>query len=127
MLKDELGVNWETESVYAYVGKQKWLLKKDGLTLKTVDAILAASSEFENLLKKNPSEQQRILAYRKASRKILELALEKFNWTKSANDPNIGPGLLGELAGEVKDFLLQGGRVGRQRLQTRLGMLKGTS
>lgn len=100
------------------------------LTKNTVDKINKTASTYAKTLKQfeigKIDDTERFNTYTKATREILELTLTKFNYLKEANNPEIGPALLGDLAGEVRDFILAGGKHGMRRLQTRLDTMRAT-
>ena len=130
MTKEYLGVNWEVETPFAFCGKRHWNLIPGVLVKKTVDRLNKSAQEYFEALKKQQlgkiADPERYAIYEKATKEILELTLEKFNYAKAANDVECGPALLGELAGEVRDFILNGGKHGMRRLQTKLNTMKGT-
>ena len=100
------------------------------LTKNTVDKVNKTASEYGKTLKKYEigkiDDTERYAVYEKATREILEATLQKFNYMKEANNPDVGPALLGDLAGEVRDFILAGGKHGMRLLQTRLDTMKTT-
>ena len=122
--EDSVGINWKIATPYAYIGKKKWDLKEGGLSQSKIEALLKISEETTEYNKAPHTELEIYRFKNKQAKKVLDSALTKFSWIKSAEDPEIGPALLFELAGEVKDFLIHGGRLGRQRLQTRLSLTR---
>lgn len=125
--KDYVGVNYMTKEPYAFVGKLHWNIKSHSYTEKINDKLISFNKDFQEQAKKAKSNDDLIVLKRKSAKQVLELTLEKFSWSKPANDPNCGPYLLTELAGEVKDFCIGGGKVGRQRLRMRLDTITRTS
>ena len=113
-----LGVNWKTATPYAYIGRKHWNLKPGGLSQTNIEKLILISEEHDKFMQVKHTELETFKMKNKCAKQILELTLEKFVWSKAANDNNIGPALLFILAAEVKDFLDRGGKVGRQRLQT---------
>ena len=125
---DEIGVNWKVATPYAYIGKKHWNLKEGGLSQNNIERLMRISTDYaetmQRVKKKEHSELEEYKIRNQSTREILELTLEKFVWSKAANDGTIGPALLFSLAGEVKDFLAMGGKVGRQRLQMQLDIAR---
>ena len=117
---DIVGINWATSRPYGYIGKTHWNLKEGGLAQSNIEKIIKISSTFAKYMEKPHDELEVFNAKIKATRQILELTLDDFIWKKAAEDGNIGPALLFNLAGEVRDFLEMGGKAGRQRLQMQL-------
>ena len=107
------------------------MLIPGALTKDTVDKINKTASEYGKTLKKfevgKIDDVDRYTVYEKATREILELTLQKFNYVKEANNPDCGPALLGSLAGEIRDFILAGGKHGMRLLQTRLNSVRAIS
>ena len=117
-----LGVDWKGPSPYAFIGDHKWALKPDGLTEKVLEDLAITYDDFMKSLRKTGITELEILQQqKKAAKKILETTLVKFSWAKYANDPAIGPSLLANLSGEVRNFLSVGGRIGMLRSQMRSG------
>ena len=121
---DAVGINWKVAEPYAYIGKQKWQLKEGGLSQSRVESLLKLASETTEYNKQPHTELEIYKFKNQQAKKVLDSTLVKFSWIKSAEDPEIGPALLFELAGEIKDFLIHGGKLGRQRLQTRLNLTR---
>ena len=119
-MKEPLGINWEVATPYAFVGNTKWNLKPAGITMATIEKLIDINAEFGKKAHDKINEKDFWKLKNDAAKKILTLTLEKFNFTKSANDPTVGPGNLFMLAGEVKDFLRDGGAPARRLLQMRL-------
>ena len=129
-MKEILGINWEVATPYAFINNTKWNLKPAGLSLSTIEKLIDISADFSD--KANTpkiTEKEFWILKNNVSKKILTMTLERFNWSKAANDPKIGPGNLFLLCGEVKDFLRDGGAPARRLLQTRLssGMTRSRS
>ena len=121
---ESVGINWKTVIPYAYIGKKKWQLKEGGLSQSRVEALLKLATETTEYNKAPHTELEIYKFKNQQAKKVLDSTLVKFSWLKSAEDPEIGPALLFELAGEIKDFLIHGGKLGRQRLQTRLNLTR---
>lgn len=123
--KPILGIEWEsTPTPFAFCGSLKWDIQKMAHTKTKVDKMMLCVKEYESEINqimtgKSTSDYNRNNTYNKATKTILELGLVNFNYEKAANDPQAGPALLGILAGELKDFCLSGGALGRRHLQTR--------
>jgi len=126
--KDGIGINYEVPVPYAYCGDHKWQLKRTANTKSVLDKILEAVDEYDiafaKFTKGNMRERQRLQVYEKATKEILEAALDKFVYKKEADNPEVGPGALGRLAGEVKDFLAAGGALGVRHAQTQLDSMR---
>ena len=122
--ENNVGINWKVVSPYAYVGKKKWQLKEGGLAQSKVEALLKLATETTEYNKQPHTELEIYQFKNRQAKKVLDSTLMKFSWIKSAEDAEIGPALLFELAGEIKDFLIHGGKLGRQRLQTRLNLTR---
>ena len=120
---DYIGINWHTATPYAYVGKMHWNIKENGITETNISKLLKITEEFAEKIKDEKSDLAVFKEKNASARKVLELALDKFVWSKAANNINVGPENLFVLAGEIKNFLSQGGKHGRQRLQMRLDMI----
>ena len=127
MTNEILGVDYKGPGpAHVFIKNQKWEIAPVAHTADTMDKVMAAVDEYEQAIQKvmqgkmGAGEKYRISTT--ATRKILEATLVKFSWKKAANDPNIGPGLLGRAAEELISFLDVGGRDGMQLLQTRLDM-----
>lgn len=127
-MAEYLGVDYLGETPFAFCGKQKWQLIPGIITKKIVDAVNKHAAEYaealENQAKGKLPDAKRYAIYEKATKEILELTLTKFSYAKYANHPECGPALLGELAGEVRDFTLAGGKHGMRRLKIRLDSMK---
>ena len=118
--EEYIGINWHTATPYAYVGKTHWNIKPTGITQAVIDELLETSdAHMKVAVDPKIRDIEKIRKTYKVAQRILTLTLDKFIWKKAANDATIGPALLSELAGEVKDFCLSGGKFGMQRLQMR--------
>lgn len=119
-----VGVNWTGEKPYAFCGKLQWDVRPLAHTKQNTDIVHKAITQYEESLHGVMSgkvrESERIRIYEDASKTILEACLEGFEYEKAANDPEAGPGLLGRLAVEVKDFLFAGGAAGMRLLQMQI-------
>ena len=124
-----LGVNYSGVEPFAFVGEYSWNFHKLALTKKLVDKVMTYVDEYEqavdSLAKGDLNRDAKFYEiYEHSTKGILETVLVDFKYTTSANNPDIGPALLGSLSGEVKDFLRAGGKPGLQHVQTRLNMMK---
>lgn len=126
--KKEIGVDYmSSPEAHAYVGGKRWPLKKVALTKRVVDNVLKAVAEYDKVIgSPDHTDIEKFNLYSEASRKILEATLDDFEYDAEANNPDVGPALLGLLGTEVKDFLLLGGALGARHVQTRLAAQIGT-
>ena len=127
ILHKDLGVNYDSETPYAYIGKSRWNVKPP---IKSVtDILLDTQDEYQKSLEKlgevHQFSPEHMRVYEKSTKKILEASLEKFVYATEANNPECGPALLGHLAEEVKVFLVGGGTVGMRRLRTLSNTMSG--
>ena len=113
----------DVDKLEAYVGSLKWKIRKDGHTKVVVDQVRQIQKDFEVEMRKMEKDPNTITfdkdaVYDKATKAMLELALEGFNYAEAANHVDAGPGALGILSNEVRTFLVDlGGRVGQKHLQ----------
>lgn len=131
-LSKVLGVNYHTDKpAFAYIRDMEWKIKPLAHTKKVLDIVINAIDEYETSMRQLVAgdilEAQRLRIYESATKTILDATLEKFNYTRAANDPRAGPGLLGKLAMEVKDFLANGAKDGMLQLETQLALMNGAS
>ena len=116
--------------VYAICGNRKWKIKPNANTKTVTDAVMDAVEEYDIALEKAKkgkiTERARLKIYDSSAQKILDATLEDFEYLKEAETPDVGPGLLGKLAGEVKDFTVAGGALGRQHARMQLDIMNGT-
>ena len=114
----------DVDKLEAYVGSFKWKIRKDGHTKPVIDALRELQKGYEVEMHRLDDDPKAItfdkeVAYEIATRGMLELALENFDYEEAANHIDAGPGSLGLLANEVRTFLVDlGGRAGSKHLQT---------
>ena len=138
-----VGVEWRADRPYAYCNSLKWGIRPLAHTKQTTDIVRKAVASYEEsmraVLSGKMMESERLVIYEDASKTILEATLESFDeppkgetrtpfsYDDVANDPEAGPGLLGKLAIEIKDFLFAGGAGGMRLLQTQSDTMSGIS
>ncbi len=113
----------DVDKLEAYINSLKWKIRKDGHTKIIVDQVRQIQKDFEVEMRKMEKDPDVLTfdkeaVYEKATKAMLELALEGFNYEEAANHVDAGPGALGILSNEVRSFLVDlGGRVGQKHLQ----------
>ena len=126
--KDYFGINYNVEVPYAYCGKYKWNIKPP--TRTTIHTMQESTEVYNKKLEKikqgDANDPVHLQIYEDASKAVLEATLEDFDYEKYADDPDVGVVLLGHLTGDVRIFLLNGGKHGNQRLQTSSNTPSGT-
>ena len=119
MLNPKYGIR--SDSLTAFAGTKTWKINPTGHTLSVRHQLLELMEKSEQRaaeLEKSGTRYQGILEYEKTTRKILDIGLVHFDYDMAADDPQIGPHMLGRLAGELQIFLVEnGGREGTQYLQ----------
>lgn len=127
--KPYLGVNFDELEPFAFCGKSKWSINPEAHLKKVTDVIRESIKNYEETLSKvskgEAYESERLEVYENSTKSILEVSLVNFDYEKEANNPDCGPALLGNLAIEIKDFLLVlGGKEGAKRSQMLLNLMK---
>ena len=114
-----IGIHWETLKAYAH--KRTFDINPSGHIKTSKDAIRAIQNKYLEEMKtaiKSHDQMAQNDIYEKASEEILAIALVNFDYNKEADDPDLGPTVLGQLATEVATFLVvQGGKAGFQHWQ----------
>ena len=120
------------DELTAFCGEKIWKIRREGATKQVRDEIMRItdefSVEFKKLEKADPTGNRLGKAHlsEATTKMILDLGLEDFDYDAAANDPDIGPVILLNLARELQIFLVDnGGPTGTKYLQTlqRLDML----
>ena len=131
ILKGEyMGIDFET--MKAYIGNQSWELKPYAHTKKHLEKISASLNLHKKAIDAfkaaEISEDELLKSTNKTAKENLELSLIGFIYEDAANDSELGPKVLADLSGMLKDFLVYvGGSPGVKRLRqqsqqmTRLG------
>ena len=119
LLKPKFGIR--SDSLVAFAGSKTWKINPIGHTLSIRHRLLELMEKSEKRaaeLEKTGTRYQGILEYEATTKKILDIGLVRFDYDAAADDPQIGPHMLGRLAGELQIFLVEnGGREGTQYLQ----------
>ena len=127
-----LGIDYSGVKPFAFCGLAKWDINELAHLKERLDIIMAAVNEYGLHIEKvgkgtATSDYERQQIYEKATKTILEAGLVDFEYEKEANNPEAGPGLLGMLAGELKDFLRDGAQHGKRHVEMQLALIKGIS
>lgn len=122
----DVGINWEIPEAFA--NNHKFKITKDGHTKINKDKIRAIQKEFDKKIKATIPDMDVLAANdlnEEASRQILKIGLENFNFDEWANHIDVGPTVLEQMANEVATFLVvQGGKAGFKhwQMQQKLAM-----
>lgn len=115
----DVGINWEIPEAFA--NNHKFKINPHGHEKKNKDKIRVIQKEFDEKIKATIPDMDVLAANdlnEEASKKILEIGLENFNYDEWANHIDLGPTVLEQMANEVATFLVvQGGKAGFKHWQ----------
>lgn len=123
----DIRIDWETLQAWAF--DYNFKINPSGHTKENKDKIRAIQNEYKKQMLKTVKEFDELKQndiYEEASEKILQIGLVDFDYETFANNPDIGPTVLGQLATELAHFLVvQGGKAGFKhwQMQQKLAML----
>ena len=114
-----MGIDFE--SMKAYVGNHTWALQPNAHTKSSIDIISETlryhKEVLDNYKKGKATEEELLKSTNTVVKTNLENCLIDFSYEEAAESEDIGPKVLADLSGMLKDFLMYvGGRPGVKRL-----------